>query len=135
MVWFDVVNLSIFVYNLIWISKVIKERPGWEISKNSSPKTDKKSLIKTQPITMPTPSTTKQKNIKNSIQNKGIHPHTQETNRQESTTTSRTTSSGWRPPSQTPLQSSRTSPIIQIKDKDDIARLLLEKMPEIDRQL
>ena len=44
---FDVVNLSIFVYNLIWISKVIRERLVWEILKNSFLKIDKKSSAKT----------------------------------------------------------------------------------------
>lgn len=81
------------------------------------------------------PSTIRSKNMKNSTQNKGTTLPTQTPDRQEPARPARTARGRGSHPPQTTLQQSRKYSHTQMKDKDDIARLLLEKMPEIDKQL
>ena len=81
------------------------------------------------------PSTIRSKSMKNSIPNKGNPQSIQTTDREEPTRPPRTARRLGSAPHQTTFQQNRKNLGTKMKDKYDIARLLLEKMPEIDKQL
>lgn len=71
----------------------------------------------------------------NQIQSKGIALSIQTKHCQKFSTPPRRTQRRGSHPPQNTLQQNCNIPLTQIKDKDDIARLLLDKMMEISKQL